>query len=222
MAWEEGGIFQLTMHPHHSGYRSRVWILEELIRHAEARGGVWFTTHAGVVRFARATRNSCRHGQFSRQIGAKGRPARRRGGRRAPPRGRVIEAVRKPAARRGRCRRGLLRHGWSSLDERTGRRRRHGAVARVGRASVDTTCARRWPRSGDYPLGGGHDQRISSRGPGTGQPQRGAPRRSRCGAWSPAWASPCRATATSVAGPARARGMRWRGGCWWTSSSPCW
>jgi peptidoglycan/xylan/chitin deacetylase (PgdA/CDA1 family) len=53
MAWEEGGIFQLTMHPHHSGYRSRVWILEELIRHAKARGGVWFATHADVVRFAR-------------------------------------------------------------------------------------------------------------------------------------------------------------------------
>src|SRR5499427_10126029 len=30
MAWVEGGIFQLTMHPHHSGYRSRVWIIDEL------------------------------------------------------------------------------------------------------------------------------------------------------------------------------------------------
>ena len=40
MAWEEGGVFQLTMHPHHSGYRSRVWILEELIRHARARRSV--------------------------------------------------------------------------------------------------------------------------------------------------------------------------------------
>ena len=53
MAWEEGGMFQLTMHPHHSGYRSRVWILEELIRHAKARGSVWFATHADIVRFAR-------------------------------------------------------------------------------------------------------------------------------------------------------------------------
>ena len=53
MAWEEGGVFQLTMHPHISGYRSRVWILEELIRHAKARGSVWFATHADVVRFAR-------------------------------------------------------------------------------------------------------------------------------------------------------------------------
>ena len=53
MAWDEGGVFQLTMHPHHSGYRSRVWVLEELIRHAKARGSVWFATHADIVRFAR-------------------------------------------------------------------------------------------------------------------------------------------------------------------------
>ena len=37
-------MFQLTMHPHISGYRSRIWILEELIRHAKARGSVWFAT----------------------------------------------------------------------------------------------------------------------------------------------------------------------------------
>ena len=52
-AWDEGGIFQLTMHPHVSGYRSRVWILEELIRHAKAKGDVWFATHAEIVRHAK-------------------------------------------------------------------------------------------------------------------------------------------------------------------------
>ena len=52
-AWEDGGVFQLTMHPHISGYRSRIWILEELIRHAKAKGGVWFATHAQVVEWAR-------------------------------------------------------------------------------------------------------------------------------------------------------------------------
>ena len=31
-AYDEGGIFQLTMHPHVIGYRSRIWIIEELIR----------------------------------------------------------------------------------------------------------------------------------------------------------------------------------------------
>jgi peptidoglycan/xylan/chitin deacetylase (PgdA/CDA1 family) len=52
-AHAEGGIFQLTMHPHISGYRSRAWILEELIQHAKALGNVWFATHADVVRHAK-------------------------------------------------------------------------------------------------------------------------------------------------------------------------
>jgi peptidoglycan-N-acetylglucosamine deacetylase len=53
-AYEEGGIFQLTCHPHIIGYRSRVWILDELIRHAKAKKNVWFATHAEVVRWAKA------------------------------------------------------------------------------------------------------------------------------------------------------------------------
>jgi peptidoglycan/xylan/chitin deacetylase (PgdA/CDA1 family) len=53
-AHAEGGIFQLTMHPHISGYRSRIWILEELVKHAKALGDVWFATHADVVRHAKA------------------------------------------------------------------------------------------------------------------------------------------------------------------------
>lgn len=53
-AYDEGGIFQLTCHPHIIGYRSRIWILDELIRHAKARGPVWFATHEEVVRWAKA------------------------------------------------------------------------------------------------------------------------------------------------------------------------
>jgi len=53
-AYDEGGIFQLTCHPHIIGYRSRIWILDELIRHAKARGSVWFATHEEVVRWAKA------------------------------------------------------------------------------------------------------------------------------------------------------------------------
>jgi len=53
-AYEEGGIFQLTMHPHIIGYRSRAWIIEELIRHIRSRPGVWFATHAEVVEWAKA------------------------------------------------------------------------------------------------------------------------------------------------------------------------
>ncbi len=52
-AYAEGGIFQLTMHPHVIGYRSRIWILEEIIRHARSRPGVWFGTHAEVIDWAR-------------------------------------------------------------------------------------------------------------------------------------------------------------------------
>ncbi len=52
-AYEEGGLFQLTMHPHVIGYRSRIWILEEVIRHARSRPGVWFATHAEVARWAK-------------------------------------------------------------------------------------------------------------------------------------------------------------------------
>lgn len=49
-AYEEGGLFLLTMHPHVIGYRSRIFILEELIRHMKAQKGVWFATHADVAR----------------------------------------------------------------------------------------------------------------------------------------------------------------------------
>jgi peptidoglycan/xylan/chitin deacetylase (PgdA/CDA1 family) len=52
-AYEEHGIFQLTMHPHVIGYRSRIWILDEIIRHANSRPGVWFATHAEIARWAR-------------------------------------------------------------------------------------------------------------------------------------------------------------------------
>ena len=52
-AYEQGGIFQLTMHPHISGYRSRIWILEELIRLAKSKGDVWFASHAEVAAWAK-------------------------------------------------------------------------------------------------------------------------------------------------------------------------
>ena len=49
-AYAEGGLFLLTMHPHVIGYRSRISILEELIRHMKAQKGVWFATHADIAR----------------------------------------------------------------------------------------------------------------------------------------------------------------------------
>ena len=52
-AYDEGGVFQLTMHPHIIGYRSRIWIVDEMIRHAKSHQGVWFATHAEVVDWAK-------------------------------------------------------------------------------------------------------------------------------------------------------------------------
>jgi peptidoglycan-N-acetylglucosamine deacetylase len=52
-AYDQGGLFQLTMHPHVIGYRSRIWILEEIIRHAQSRKDVWFATHAEAADWAR-------------------------------------------------------------------------------------------------------------------------------------------------------------------------
>jgi peptidoglycan/xylan/chitin deacetylase (PgdA/CDA1 family) len=52
-AYEAGGIFQLTMHPHVITHRSRIWIVEELIRLAKSKGDCWFATHEDVVRWAK-------------------------------------------------------------------------------------------------------------------------------------------------------------------------
>ena len=49
MAYDEGGLCQLVFHPFVIGYRSRIWILDELIRHAKAKGQVWFPTHAELA-----------------------------------------------------------------------------------------------------------------------------------------------------------------------------
>jgi len=50
-AYEEGGLFLLTMHPHVIGYRSRIWILEKLLAEITQRPGVWIATHAEIAQF---------------------------------------------------------------------------------------------------------------------------------------------------------------------------
>ena len=54
MAFDEGGLCQLVFHPFVIGYRSRIWILDELIRHAKSRGDVWFPTHAELAEWVLA------------------------------------------------------------------------------------------------------------------------------------------------------------------------
>ena len=53
-AWDEGGLFLLTMHPHITGHRSRIGVLEGLIAHVRAAGDVWFATHEQVARYCLA------------------------------------------------------------------------------------------------------------------------------------------------------------------------
>jgi peptidoglycan/xylan/chitin deacetylase (PgdA/CDA1 family) len=53
MAYEEGGLFLLTMHPQIIGHRSRIAMLDELILYMKARPDVWFATHEQVARYAK-------------------------------------------------------------------------------------------------------------------------------------------------------------------------
>jgi peptidoglycan/xylan/chitin deacetylase (PgdA/CDA1 family) len=53
-AWDEGGMFLLTMHPHITGHRSRMPVLERLIKHMKAKGGCWFATHAQIAEWCKS------------------------------------------------------------------------------------------------------------------------------------------------------------------------
>ena len=50
-AIQEGGVFQIDLHPFVIGYRSRIFILDELIKFAKAQGPVWFATHAELAAY---------------------------------------------------------------------------------------------------------------------------------------------------------------------------
>jgi peptidoglycan/xylan/chitin deacetylase (PgdA/CDA1 family) len=58
VAYEERGLFLLTMHPHIMGHRSRVALLERLIQHIKTKPGVWFATHEQVARHVRSLMGS--------------------------------------------------------------------------------------------------------------------------------------------------------------------
>jgi peptidoglycan/xylan/chitin deacetylase (PgdA/CDA1 family) len=49
-AYEERGLFVLTMHPHIIGHRSRIRLLDALIEHIKGHDA-WFATHADVARY---------------------------------------------------------------------------------------------------------------------------------------------------------------------------
>jgi peptidoglycan/xylan/chitin deacetylase (PgdA/CDA1 family) len=50
VAYDERGMFILTMHPHISGHRARAAMLERLILYMKSKPGVWFATHEQIAR----------------------------------------------------------------------------------------------------------------------------------------------------------------------------
>ncbi len=52
-AYEDGGLFQLTMHPHIIGHRCRLVVLKELLTYISSKPRVWFATHEAIVRHVR-------------------------------------------------------------------------------------------------------------------------------------------------------------------------
>jgi peptidoglycan-N-acetylglucosamine deacetylase len=53
-AYAEGGLFQLTLHPHIIGHRSRSVVLRDLLAHVNGQADVWFATHAEIAELAHA------------------------------------------------------------------------------------------------------------------------------------------------------------------------
>jgi peptidoglycan/xylan/chitin deacetylase (PgdA/CDA1 family) len=49
VAYDEGGLFLLTMHPHLMGHRSRTAMLEKLVQYIKSKPGVWFATHEQIA-----------------------------------------------------------------------------------------------------------------------------------------------------------------------------
>lgn len=50
VAYEERGMFILTMHPHVIGHRARMAMLDRLVTHMKSKPGVWFATHEQIAR----------------------------------------------------------------------------------------------------------------------------------------------------------------------------
>ncbi|MFL5401746.1 MAG: polysaccharide deacetylase family protein [Gemmatimonadales bacterium] len=50
-AYEEGGMFLLTLHPQVIGHRSRIMVLERLVDYIRRKPGVWFATHRAAAEY---------------------------------------------------------------------------------------------------------------------------------------------------------------------------
>jgi len=59
----EGGLFQITMHPHIIGHRSRLVVLRALLDHIAKHSDVWFATHAQIADLLRPSIRAPRPGE---------------------------------------------------------------------------------------------------------------------------------------------------------------
>src|ERR1043166_4126571 len=55
VAYQEGGLYVLTMHPFYTGHRSRALWLDKLIAYMKSKPGVWFATHEDVAKYVKTT-----------------------------------------------------------------------------------------------------------------------------------------------------------------------
>jgi len=55
VAYEEGGLYVLTMHPFYTGHRSRALWLEKLIVYMKTKPNIWFATHEEIARYLKTT-----------------------------------------------------------------------------------------------------------------------------------------------------------------------
>jgi peptidoglycan-N-acetylglucosamine deacetylase len=53
VAYQEGTLFILTLHPHVVGMRSRIIYLDRLMHHIKGKPGVWFATGEQIARFVK-------------------------------------------------------------------------------------------------------------------------------------------------------------------------
>ena len=53
-AYEEGGLFMLTMHPHITGHRSRIVALQRLLAYMQSKPDVWFATLDQVATYVKS------------------------------------------------------------------------------------------------------------------------------------------------------------------------
>ena len=53
LAYREGTLFLLTLHPHLIGMRSRIGYLDQLLHYIKSKPGVWFATGEAIARYVR-------------------------------------------------------------------------------------------------------------------------------------------------------------------------